>query len=97
MPLSLTFDHRVVDGAEAAGLVIPESRSPIGADVVGMSVVPEVLVAVHAGMKVLGLAIVTDMCLPDALKPANIEDIIRVANAAEKTMTGIVEKVIPQI
>ena len=69
----------------------------IGCDVVGMSVVPEVLVAVHAAMKVLGLAVVTDMCLPDALKPAEIEDIVRVANAAEKDMTAIVQKVIQQM
>ena len=47
----------------------------IGADVVGMSTVPEVLVAVHAGLKVLGFSIVTDMCLPDALEPASIEEI----------------------
>jgi purine-nucleoside phosphorylase len=66
----------------------------IGADVVGMSVVPEVLVAVHAGMKVLGLVVVTDMCLPDALRPAKIEEIIAVANAAEPKMTAIVKKVI---
>ena len=55
----------------------------IGADVVGMSTVPEVLVAVHAGLKVLGFSIVTDMCLPDALQPVRIEEIIAVANEAE--------------
>jgi purine-nucleoside phosphorylase len=62
----------------------------IGADVVGMSTVPEVLVAVHCGMKVLGLSIVTDMCLPDALKPAVVEEIIATANAAEPKLTKIV-------
>ena len=66
----------------------------IGADVVGMSVVPEVIVAVHAGMRVLGLAVVTDMCLPDALKPANIEEIINTANKAEPKMSGVVEQLI---
>jgi len=62
----------------------------IGADVVGMSTVPEVLVAVHAGMRVLGLSIVTDMCLPDALKPANIHEILRVAAEAEPKLRKIV-------
>ena len=62
----------------------------IGADVVGMSTVPEVLVAVHCGMKVLGLSIVTDMALPDALKPAVVADIIAIANAAEPKLTKIV-------
>src|SRR5262249_32133501 len=61
----------------------------IGADVVGMSTVPEVLVAVHAGMRVLGLSIVTDMCLPDALEPATVERILAVAGGAEPKLTGL--------
>jgi purine-nucleoside phosphorylase len=69
----------------------------IGADVVGMSVVPEVIAAVHCGMRVMGMAIVTDLCLPDCLKPAKIDDIIRTANEAEKKMTGIVKTVIAAI
>jgi len=66
----------------------------IGADVVGMSTVPEVLVAVHCGMKVLGLSIITDMALPDALKPAAIEEIIATANGAEPKLTKIVRGVL---
>ena len=62
----------------------------IGADVVGMSTVPEVLVAVHAGMQVLGLSIVTNLCLPDALRPANIADILATAAAAEPKLRKIV-------
>jgi len=69
----------------------------IGADVVGMSVVPEVIVAVHSGLRVLGMAVVTDMCLPDALRPGDIAEIIRTANAAEPKMTAIVEKVIAKM
>jgi purine-nucleoside phosphorylase len=66
----------------------------IGADVVGMSTVPEVLVAVHAGMKVLGFSIATDMCLPDALEPVRIEDILAVANQAEAKLRTIVKGVL---
>jgi purine-nucleoside phosphorylase len=44
-----------------------------------MSTVPEVIVAVHAGLQVVGLSCVTDMCLPDALQPVNIEEILKVA------------------
>jgi purine-nucleoside phosphorylase len=62
----------------------------IGADVVGMSTVPEVLAAVHAGMRIVGLSIVTDMCLPDALHPANIDQILAVAAAAEPKLRKIV-------
>ena len=62
----------------------------IGADVVGMSTVPEVLVAVHCGLKVVGFSIVTDMCLPDALEPADVPKIIATANAAEPKLTRLV-------
>ncbi len=62
----------------------------IGADVVGMSTVPEVLVAVHAGMRVLGLSVVTDLCLPDALKPADISEIVAVAAKAEPKLRQLV-------
>lgn len=51
----------------------------MGADIVGMSTVPEIIVAKHAGMKTLGFSVVTDMCLPDALEPVDIEKILRVA------------------
>src|SRR5205085_6784947 len=57
-----------------------------GADVVGMSTVPEVIVAVHSGLRTLGLSVVTDLCLPDALEPVALEDIIATANAAEKKL-----------
>lgn len=62
----------------------------IGADVVGMSTVPEVLVAVHCGMRVVGFSIVTDMCLPDALEPADVSKIIAIANAAEPKLRTLV-------
>jgi purine-nucleoside phosphorylase len=62
----------------------------IGADIVGMSTVPEVIVAVHAGMRVVGFSIVTDMCLPDALEPADVPKIIATANAAEPNLRTLV-------
>jgi len=66
----------------------------LGADVVGMSTVPEVLVAVHAGMKVLGFSINTDMCLADALKPVRIEEILAVANLSEAKLRTVVRGVL---
>lgn len=66
----------------------------IGADVVGMSTVPETIVAIHAGMRVLGLSIITDMCLPDSLEPATVEKIIAVANGAEPSLTAVVRGVV---
>ncbi len=69
----------------------------IGADAVGMSTVPEVLVAVHAGMRVLGFSIVTDLCLPDALEPARIEEILAVAGAAEAKLRVVVGRVLERL
>jgi purine-nucleoside phosphorylase len=69
----------------------------LGADVVGMSTVPEVIVAVHAGMRVLGLSIVTDQCLPDALEPAELSTIIATAGRAEPKLTALVRGVLERL
>jgi purine-nucleoside phosphorylase len=66
----------------------------LGADIVGMSTVPEVIVAVHGGMRVLGLSIITDRCLPDALEPVDIERIIATAAASEPHLAALVEGVL---
>ena len=66
----------------------------IGADVVGMSTVPETIVAVHCGLKTVGLSVVTDMCFADALKPANVEEIIKVANQAGPDLKTIVSELV---
>ncbi len=68
----------------------------IGADVVGMSTVPETIVAVHCGLKVIGLSVITDMCLPDALKPANVAEIIATANQAAPKLQAIVRGVVAE-
>jgi purine-nucleoside phosphorylase len=68
----------------------------IGADAVGMSTVPEVLVAVHSGMRVVGFSIVTDLCLPDALEAANVAKIIAVANEAQPKLTRLVTGVLSE-
>lgn len=69
----------------------------MGADVVGMSTVPEVIVAVHAGMKVLGFSAVTDECFPDALKPVDVEKIIATAMKAEPALTELVKACIAKM
>jgi len=68
----------------------------IGADVVGMSTVPEVIVAVHAGLKVVGFSIITDMCFPDSLEPADVPKIIAHANAAEPKLRALVMGVLAE-
>jgi purine-nucleoside phosphorylase len=62
----------------------------IGADVVGMSTVPEVIVGVHAGLRTVGISIITDQCLPDALEPVDIDRIIATARRAEPSLTRLV-------
>jgi purine-nucleoside phosphorylase len=69
----------------------------IGADVVGMSTVPEVIVARHSKMNVLGFSVITDECYPDALVPADIKDIIEAAEAAEKDLTLLMKKIIEKL
>ncbi|HYL54509.1 MAG TPA: purine-nucleoside phosphorylase [Gemmatimonadales bacterium] len=69
----------------------------LGADVVGMSTVPEVIIAAHMGLRVLGLSIITDQCLPDALAPASLEQILAVARQAEPRLTALVRGVIERL
>ena len=69
----------------------------IGADVVGMSTVPEVTVARHCGLKVLGVSIITDLCLPDSLEPASLERIIAVAERAEPNLTNLIRGVVRRL
>lgn len=69
----------------------------IGADAVGMSTVPEALVAAHAGMRTLGLSVITDRCLPDALKPTSLDEILRVARESEPKLSRLVFRVIEKL
>jgi purine-nucleoside phosphorylase len=69
----------------------------IGADVVGMSTVPEVIVAAHGGMRTVGISIITDQCLPDALEPADIERIIATARRAEPSLTRLISGMVEQL
>lgn len=69
----------------------------IGADAVGMSTVPEVIVAVHAGLRVLGFSAITDECFPDALEPVNIEKIIATAIAVEPQLTRLLIAILHEL
>ncbi len=66
----------------------------IGADVVGMSTIPETIVAVHSGMRTVGFSVVTDLCFPDSLEPASVDKIIQVARQAEPKLTTLVTGVL---
>jgi purine-nucleoside phosphorylase len=69
----------------------------IGADVVGMSTVPEVIVGVHAGLRNLGLSVITDMCLADALKPVSLPEILHTAASAEPRLRALVRGVVGRL
>ena len=69
----------------------------IGADAVGMSTVPEVLAAVHSQMRVFAVSCITDLCIPETLKPACIEEILKTAAAAEPKLTALISRLIAEI
>ncbi|MFH0888157.1 MAG: purine-nucleoside phosphorylase [Planctomycetota bacterium] len=69
----------------------------IGADVVGMSTVPEVIVGVHSGLRILALAVVTDIATPETIKPVDINEIVKIANEAEPHLGTIIKGVIRQL
>jgi purine-nucleoside phosphorylase len=69
----------------------------IGADVVGMSTVPEVIVAGHQGMRTIGISIITDQCLPDALEPADLDRIIATAGRAEPALTRLITSLVERM
>jgi purine-nucleoside phosphorylase len=69
----------------------------IGADVVGMSTIPENIVAVHSGLKVFGMSVVTDECFPDTLQPVNVQEIIATAKKTEPKLTLIMQNIIEQL
>jgi purine-nucleoside phosphorylase len=69
----------------------------IGADVVGMSTIPETIAAIHCGLRVAGFSVVTDMCLPDALEPVDVERILAVAARAEPRLTALLRGVVERL
>jgi len=88
-----------------AGVTGPNFETPaeyrflyrVGADAVGMSTVPEVIVANHGGLRVLGISCITDECVPDRLKPVDSDKVINVAREAEPRMTKLVKRIIAEI
>ena len=68
----------------------------IGADVVGMSTVPEIIVAAHCGLRAMAFSVVTDVCLPDALKPVNVDEIIAVAKSAEPRLRTLIAGIVAE-
>ena len=69
----------------------------IGADMVGMSTVPEVIVANHINLPCAAVSVITDECDPDNLKPINIEEIIAVAGKSDKTLSELFAETIKEL
>ncbi|HYE97485.1 MAG TPA: purine-nucleoside phosphorylase [Planctomycetota bacterium] len=69
----------------------------IGADVVGMSTVPEVIVGVHAGLRILGISIITDLCTPEALGPVKLEEILATAREAEPKLATLLRQFLRRV
>jgi purine-nucleoside phosphorylase len=69
----------------------------IGADAVGMSTIPEVIAAVHLGMRVLGFSVITDECSPDILKPLTLKDVIAMARKVEPNLTTLMKEVVRRL
>ena len=69
----------------------------IGSDVIGMSTVPEVIVARHSGLRSLGFSVVTDMGLPDAMAPVDLNDVLRAAAEAEPKLTRLILGILEQV
>ena len=88
-----------------AGLTGPTLETPaeyrflikVGADAVGMSTVPEVIVANHMGMKVLGISCITDLAIDGVVVKTSVEEILKAASDAEPIMTKLIGKVIKKI
>jgi purine-nucleoside phosphorylase len=68
-----------------------------GADLVGMSTVPEVIAAHHMGVRCLAVSVVTDMCLPDALEPATLDAILAAADEARPQVGALFGRLVQQV
>ncbi len=69
----------------------------IGSDAIGMSTVPEVIVANHMGLPCVAISVLTDECYPDELKPVSLDEILAIAAEAEKDLTALYEELIARL